>query len=155
MQRIENMLIEYPIILQKINDLRFEMTELLNNKNYYSDILKAQRYKELVVSHKKNNDSVFDAAAKAIDINRNVYKIKEKINELLAEKKDIELCLKSLDDIEFRLVNLRYFRMYNWRLVSLKLKISRTKCFYVKQRALAKIMYEMNEIRPYENFKIV
>ena len=114
---LKKKLLNYTYIIFKINAVNEEIAELANTIDSQRDL----KAKQLSGMPKGSDisDTVATAVEKIIDVyNNEYYRLENELKNLINQKVEIEKLLNSLDELEKKVIDYKYFKKYKWWMVA-------------------------------------
>ena len=136
---IKRELYNYPYLAEQRNELQKRIDSIENNKyvTLQSPVLGQPRGSGY-------SDQTADAAMKIlITYQESILKLQNHIIHLTRKEEDIRDKLLTLDQEEYKVVELRYFKRLNWNDVSRRMHYSIRQCFRKTDIALNKLSKEL------------
>ena len=134
-KKIEKILYDYKYIDNKLDVFRFKLEHIKNDVNISS----IDYSKDKISSTNAFNSTVENAM---LDRESNIAALEEKIRELEYNKQLIDKSLTILDDIELKLVKLKYFSKdkMTWIAIGHELGFDKDYCMKLRNKIINKLM---------------
>jgi len=137
--QIERLLIEYPELPYRIKELTDKLLLTLALKNNTQDTLRAYKY-----SHEGKSkiiaNPVLEAVQKSLDIHEESIKYyQEHIKDYTKRQLAMEKALENLLPVERRIIDLRYWKRYEWEGVGRAVHYNPNYCRELRNGILIKI----------------
>ena len=133
---VQQALIEYPYIPQRVRDLNREINDIVCHKHDTSITAKLTG----MPGGGQISNPTLQAVEQIIDrIDVHVERIRDRINGLLDAKEMIDSRLDRLNIQERRVIEYRYFRCMNWPEIQESMRYSKTTVFRIHGEALYKM----------------
>ena len=137
---IKSMLIEYPHISETIQKLNRETNDILKNKLETRDNLKAVTLTDMPRGSEVGNPTL-EAVERIIDVyDKRVQEISNEIEEYMNIKEYIDRVLKELNVDEYRLIDLRYFKLYKFKRIAHIMHYSVGYTYEMHDKAIKKML---------------
>ena len=139
--KVEQILYEYPYIVERINDIRIEIKQLQYqiDVSYVNMACPIGNMDGMPVSNRKS-----DPTAQAVIMIHG--RLSDRINRLTCEKhylagkiKEIDRKMEALTEMEREIIYLKYHQRRSWRDISNMMEKSRQACEKYRRRAIDKM----------------
>ena len=138
-KEVENLLFEYGNISSRMKKLRDELQNELQSKHDILNLLRANVITDQPRSLGQS-DPVYQAVSKVVDIFvERIEKLRQEIDCLNQKRYFVEELLSRLTEEEKGIIELRYFKGCDWRVVGIEKGYSINQCLNIRNSAIKKI----------------
>lgn len=114
---VKKKLLNYTYIIFKINAVNEEISDLASTIEAQRDV-KSKQLTGMPTGYEKS-DPVARAVEKIIDVYSSEYsRLENELKNLLSQKSEVEELLNSLDELEKKVIEYKYFKKYKWWMVA-------------------------------------
>lgn len=115
--QVKKKLVNYTYIIFKIDAVNEEIRDLASTIESQRDV-KSKQLTGMPTGYGKS-DSVAAAVEKIIDVYSTEYsRLEKELKSLLNQKLEVEKLLNSLDELEKKVIEYKYFKKYKWWMVA-------------------------------------
>lgn len=115
--QVKKKLLNYTYIIFKINAVNEEISDLASTIESQREV-KSKQLTGMPTGYGKS-DSVATAVEKIIDVYSSEYsRLENELRNLINQKLEVEELLNSLDELERKVIEYKYFKKYKWWMVA-------------------------------------
>lgn len=144
MVKVEVLLRSYPHIPENIQKLNAELNEIISGKNNTYNTLQAAKLSDMPKGERLSNPTYQAVEDIITRFESRIEKIRDDIIYWMDLKESIDKALVALELEEYRVIDLRYFKVYKWERIPHIINYSMRNTYNIHEKAINKISAELN-----------